>query len=220
MGDEALKLQEAVQRASEIQVTSALLLLIMLVVVVAVVFVFVRSSNAQVAASKSQGNTLDRQLDLQSKQLDVFNRLDASLTLQNARNNEYHNNTQKNLIAQTSALDSIAAALDETLKKIKDTVDTLDRIEKNGKTMSDGIKNTLEELGEARKDTKTAADSATAANSGVATLATFMKESILEIQTEMKAITQEVRELRESLKQMNVTETKPPLPNTPPHEGD
>lgn len=196
MGDEALKLQEAVQRASELQITTTLVFLVMFVIVVVVMYMFIRNS-------ANQSSILTQQLNLQGKQLDAFNQvaaqvgnLDRALQQQNIKNSEYSDNFQKHLTTMTGALDT-------TLKNSITVISVLARVEESGLQMKDELKGALTELGEARKEVKQAGIHAEQSNSGVHQLADFMKSGLIEVHRTLNAIAEKVEDLPQIREQLN-----------------
>lgn len=205
MGDEALKFGDALNRISEMQITTAIVILVLVVTLMAIVAVFLRSSSAQTATAKSNGETLNRQLELQSKQLDAFNQvssqvanLERTVAQQNIKNSEYSDNFQKHLTSMTTALDT-------TLKNSTTIVSVLARVEENGLKMTDELEKAINEN---RDNVRAIATEAKASNSGVHELAEFVRKSLIDINRALNTIAEKVEDLPQIREQLNDTKTK------------
>lgn len=196
MGDEALKLQEAVQRASELQITTTLVFLVMFVIVIVVLYMFIRNSGNQSAI-------LTEQLKLQGKQLDAFNQvvvqvanLDRALQQQNVKNSVYSDSFQKHLTTMTGALDT-------TLKNSITVVSVLARVEENGLKMADELKDALSQLGEQRDSVKAIAANTESSKSGVHELAELVRGSLIEVHRTLNTIAEKVADVPQIRDQLN-----------------
>lgn len=199
MGDEAQKLEQAVQGLTASASTlNGIVALLVVVVLALLLFVFLQNRNGS-QRDKEQNDFALKQLSLMGQFVTKIDQQTAAIVNANEREvrsidmlttstREYSNDVRQQLGV-------VVGALDKTLQNSITTVAVVGRIETGVNDVSKKQDTTIDTLGEARKEIRVGSQFAEKGASGVNELAGFVRGQLIELQRTINRIEESIAQL-------------------------